>query len=154
MSCESYHCLVWRGVPSLSLSCTFINSTAFLLLCQWNTTFLSSNKCCLTPVEQSKCENQWMEQPQWEKINNCIGPRVQQGRWRGAGGREREKSLPNVLRFPWKLFLFRWDRYDFPLALFSFKHIKCGFPSRSLGIKSTYSSFEKVFTPLTLLQTK
>lgn len=52
------------------LSCTFsllkclIISLAFLLLCQWNATFLSSNKCCLTPIEQSKCESQWMEQPQ------------------------------------------------------------------------------------------
>lgn len=41
-----------------------IISTAFLLLCQWSATFLSPNKCCLTPIEQSKCESQWMEQPQ------------------------------------------------------------------------------------------
>lgn len=65
----SPHCSVWRRSP-LTLSCTFalkkvlIISPAFLLLCQWNATFLSSNKCCLTPIEQSKCESQWMEQPQ------------------------------------------------------------------------------------------
>lgn len=53
--------LLWRHFPSCSavpfLLKVLIISSAFLLLCQWNATFLSTNKCCLTPIEQSKCES-------------------------------------------------------------------------------------------------
>lgn len=53
---------LWRHPPPCSavpffLLKVLIISSAFLLLCQWNATFLSPNKCCLTPIEQSKCES-------------------------------------------------------------------------------------------------